>query len=166
MDPTELTLQLATGDDFEYIYHLCELTMRSYVEADLGDCFERVARPTIQKLLQRGMFSRIYADDVLVGAVAYERHATHIQLEEIYVESARQNQGLGTEVMKRFVDQSRSLALPIRLHVLASNPSRSFYERLGFTITRSTPEVNYMEYTPSTAISNPSFKRTCLRQAA
>ena len=83
MDPTELTLQLATGDDFEYIYHLCELTMRSYVEADLGDCFERVARPTIQKLLQRGMFSRIYADDVLVGAVAYERHATHIQLEAI-----------------------------------------------------------------------------------
>lgn len=153
MAPTELTLQLASDDDFEYIYRLCELTMRSYVEADLGDCFERVARPTIQKLLQRGMFSRIYANGVLVGAVAYERYETHIQLEEIYVESERQNQGLGTEVMKRFVDQSRSLVLPIRLHVLASNPARAFYERLGFAITRTTPEVLYMEYKPPNSIS-------------
>ena len=154
MGPTELNLQLARDDDFEYIYRLCELTMRSYVEADLGDCFERVARPTIQKLLQRGMFSKIYVDDVIVGAVAYERHDTHIQLEEIYVEPARQDQGFGTAVMKRFVDQSGSLALPIRLHVLASNPARAFYERLGFTVTRSTPEVHYMEYTPPSAISD------------
>jgi ribosomal protein S18 acetylase RimI-like enzyme len=154
MSPTELTFQLAGSDDFLYIYRLCELTMRSYVEADLGDCFEQVARPTIQNLLERGMFSRIYANDVLVGAVAYERHDAYIQLEEIYLESARQNQGLGTEVMKRFVEQARSLELPIRLHVLSSNPARRFYERLGFTITRSTPEVNFMQYTPSSAVSD------------
>ena len=66
MGGTKVTLQLARDDDFEYIYRLCEITMRSYVEADLGDCFERVARPTVQKLLQRGMFARIYANDVLV----------------------------------------------------------------------------------------------------
>ena len=154
MGGIEVTLQLARDDDFEYIYHLCELTMRSYVEADLGDCFERLARPTIQKLLQRGMFARIHANDALVGAVAYERHDTHIQLEEIYIESARQNQGLGTTVMNIFITQSRSLGLPIRLHVLASNPARAFYERLDFKITRSTPEVNYMEYTPPSTIND------------
>lgn len=149
--PTCLTFQLAGEDDFPYIYRLCESTMRSYVETDLGDCFERVAGPTIQNLIQRGKFSRIYANHVLVGAVAHERHETHIQLEEIYLESARQNQGLGTEVMKRFVEQSRSLELPIRLHVLSSNPAKTFYERLGFSVTRSTPEVNFMEYTPRRA---------------
>jgi ribosomal protein S18 acetylase RimI-like enzyme len=154
MRPTELTLQLATDDDFSYSYCLCELTMRSYVEADLGDCFEQVARPTIQKLLQRGLFSRIYANDVLVGAVAYERHDTYIQLEEIYIESAKQNQGLGTEVMKRFIDQSRSLVLPIRLHVLSSNPARVFYEKLGFRTTQSTKEVSFMEYVPETPVND------------
>ena len=154
MGGTKVTLQLARDDDFEYIYRLCEITMRSYVEADLGDCFERVARPTVQKLLQRGMFARIYANDVLVGAVAYERHDTHIQLEEIYVDPARQNQGLGTTVMNSFLVQSRSLGLPIRLHVLASNPARAFYERLNFKITRSTPEVNYMEYTPPSTVND------------
>jgi hypothetical protein len=106
VNPIRLNFQLAGNDDFAYIYGLCESTMRSYVEADLGDCFEKVARPTIQKLLQHGKFSRIYADDVLVGAVAHERLETHIQLEEIYLETARQNQGLGTQVMKYFVNQS------------------------------------------------------------
>ena len=154
MGGAKVTLQLARDDDFEYIYHLCELTMRSYVEADLGDCFEMVARPTIQKLLQRGMFARIYADDESVGAVAYERYDTHIQLEEIYVEPARQNQGLGTAVMNSFLIQSRSLGLPIRLHVLASNSARAFYEKLDFKITRSTPELNYMEYTPPGTIND------------
>jgi ribosomal protein S18 acetylase RimI-like enzyme len=148
VDAIRLNFQLAAEDNFAYIYGLCESTMRSYVEADLGDCFEKVARPTIQKLIQHGKFSRIYADDVLVGAVAHERLETHIQLEEIYLEAARQNQGLGTQILKHFVDQSSLLELPIRLHVLSSNPARRFYERLGFSITRSTPEVNYMEYMP------------------
>jgi len=146
--PIALSFRIAGGDDFAYIYRLCEATMRPYVEADLGDCFEKVAHPTIQKLVEGGKFYRIYANDELVGAVAHERHETHIQLEEIYLESAKQNQGLGTEIMKLFIEQSRSLELPIRLHVLASNPARRFYERLGFSITRSTREVNYMEYAP------------------
>ncbi|HSI52284.1 MAG TPA: GNAT family N-acetyltransferase [Ideonella sp.] len=148
MASVRLKFQLAGDQDFAYIYRLCESTMRAYVEADLGDCFERVARPTMQKLLQGGKFARSYANDVLVGAVAHEQHETHIQLEEIYLEAAAQNRGLGTAVMKHFVNQSRSLELPIRLHVLSSNPARRFYERLGFLITRSTPEVNFMAYTP------------------
>ena len=154
MEPIRLSFQLAGVDDFAYVYRLCESTMRSYVEADLGDCFEKVARSTIQQLLQTDKFSRIYANDLLVGAVAHERHETHIQLEEIYLEPATQNRGLGTQVMRHFIEQSRSLELPIRLHVLSSNPARSFYERLGFSITRSTPEVHFMEYTPRSADSD------------
>ena len=154
MAPTALNFQVAGDGDFAYIYNLCEATMRSYVETDLGDCFERIARPTIQRLLQRGKFSRIYAGGVLVGAVAHELHGTHIQLEEIYLEAERQNQGLGTKAMRHFLDESGMLELPIRLHVLSSNPARRFYERLGFSITRSTPEVNYMEYTPPRRLSD------------
>lgn len=148
MESTALSFRLAEDDDFTYIYCLCEATMRAYVEADLGDCFERVARPTIKKLVRGGNFFKIYAAGALVGALAHERHQTHIQLEEIYLEAAKQNQGLGTEIMRQFIEQSRALELPIRLHVLASNPARRFYERLGFSVTRSTRAVNYLEYTP------------------
>jgi len=148
MAPTALSLHPAGHDDMAYIYRLCEATMRAYVEADLGDCFEAIARPTIQRLVQRGLFFKIHADGVLVGAVAAEQHETHLQLEELYIEAARQNQGLGTLLMGQFIDRARSLDLPIHLHVLSSNPARSFYERLGFSVTRSTPQVNHMAYRP------------------
>lgn len=148
MARTVLKFRLAEPDDFDYIYGLCESTMRAYVEADLGDCFEKVARPTIQRLIQAGLFSLIHDEGVPVGAIAHELCDAHIQLDEIYIEPARQNLGLGTHIMKRLLDQSQALGLPIRLHVLSSNPARRFYERLGFSLTRSTPAVNYLEYRP------------------
>ena len=147
-----LKLRPATGDDFAYIYGLCEATMRAYVEIDLGDRFEQIARPTIENLPRCDLFSKIYVDEVLVGALAFERHETHIQLEELYIEPSRQNQGVGTMVVARLVEQSSSLCLPIRLHVLASNDARFFYEKRGFSLTRSTKEVNFMEYCPSNVV--------------
>jgi ribosomal protein S18 acetylase RimI-like enzyme len=141
-----LNFRPAAIDDFEYIYGLCEATMRAYVELDFGDRFEQIARPTIQQLLERQLFSKIYVNDLLVGAVACERHGTHIQLEELYIEAASQKQGVGTRVMARVLEQSSSLCLPVRLHVLASNSAQLFYEKLGFLVTRSTKEMNFMEY--------------------
>ncbi len=145
---TGLNFRTASWDDFAYIYALCEVTMRAYVEIALGDRYELIARPTIQNLLARQLFSKIYVDDVLVGAIAYQRSDTHIQLEELYIEPRRQNQGIGTMVMTQLIEQSSALGLPIRLNVLASNRARFFYEQLGFSLTRSTKEVNSMEYKP------------------
>jgi ribosomal protein S18 acetylase RimI-like enzyme len=146
MRTNTFSLRPAASNDFEYIYGLCEATMRAYVEIDLGDRFEQIARPTIHNLLERRLFSKIYVNDLLVGAVASECHDTHIQLEELYIGAADQGLGVGTMVVAQLVERSLSLGVPIRLHVLASNGARLFYEKLGFAITRSTKEVNFMEY--------------------
>jgi ribosomal protein S18 acetylase RimI-like enzyme len=153
MQMTAMSFRPATTDDFAYLYDLCEITMRAHVELDLGDRFEQIARPTIQSLLRRNLFSKIYANDALVGAIAFECHDTHIQLEELYIEVARQGQGIGAMVMARLLEQSLSSCIPIRLHVLASNSAKAFYEKLGFSTTRSTREVNFMEYSPPNVLS-------------
>ena len=128
--------------------------MREYVEIDLGNRFEEIARPTIQTLLGRNLFSKIYVNDQLVGAIASEGHDTHVQLEELYIDGANQKQGIGTIVVMRLLEQSTLSGLPVRLHVLASNGARLFYEKLGFSITRSTKEVNFMEYTPANVVAS------------
>ena len=149
MEIRVLELRAANASDFAFIYDLCEATMRSFVETELGNCFEVIAGPAIQNVLDRGLFSKIYVNDVLVGAVAVESHDSHIQLEELYVEAAMQNQGIGTIVVARLIQQALSLGLPIRLHVLASNDAKFFYEKLGFLLTRSTKQVNFMKYRPA-----------------
>jgi ribosomal protein S18 acetylase RimI-like enzyme len=122
--------------------------MREYVEADLGDCFEAIARPTITDLIAKGLFSTIEVDGLRVGAIAGEQHETHYQLEELYVEPVSQNRGIGNAIMAVVVTQASLRGTPIRLHVLASNRARGFYERLGFMVTGTTKEVAYMERMP------------------
>jgi ribosomal protein S18 acetylase RimI-like enzyme len=147
MVPTDISLSPAGLNEFDYIYRLCEATMREYVEADLGDCFEAIAGPTIAALIAKGLFSTIEVNGERVGAVAVEQHQTHHQLEELYVQPCSQNQGVGKAVMLIVIAEAGLRRMPIRLHVLASNRARRFYERLGFVVTRAAKEVTYMERT-------------------
>ncbi len=40
--------------------------------------------------------------------------------------------GIGTALLGRLLDEAKSLALPLRIHVERFNPALAFYERLGF----------------------------------
>lgn len=142
----DLTFQLATPDDFEYLYGLCDTTMRAYVEADWGDCFEAIARPTITTLITRCSFWIVYANGVRVGGFAVEQHETHFQLEELYLDPANQNRGIGATIVRQLIAESIAHGQPIRLNVLASNRARVFYERLGFSIRSATKAVHFMEW--------------------
>jgi ribosomal protein S18 acetylase RimI-like enzyme len=136
----------ATQADFDCLYRLCEATMRGYVEADLGDCFDRIAKTTLTDLIARDLFSKVYANGTFVGAVAVEQHADHCQLEELYIAPAFQNRGLGAAVMRHVMAQAKAQRKPVRLHVLASNRARVFYERLGFVVTQTGKAVNHLAW--------------------
>ena len=140
-----VTLHPATSSDFDYVYDLCELTMRGYVETDLGDCFDKIARNTITALLDKGLFSTLQVNGERVGAIAFEQGDAHLQLEELYVEPFRQNCRIGKAAMKIVIALAAKQEKPIRLHVLASNPAKGFYENMGFSTTLATKEVNFME---------------------
>lgn len=141
----DLIFQPATQEDFEYIFNLCEVTMRGYVEFDLGDCFDEIARPTVSTLIKNALFQLVRIGNVRVGAIAIEELETHYQLEELYVEPSQQNRGIGTAIAQRIIEKACSPGKPIRLHVLASNPAVAFWSTLGFLVTISRKDVIFME---------------------
>jgi GNAT superfamily N-acetyltransferase len=126
-----MIFQPATNADFEYIFNLCEVTMRAYVELDLGDCFEEIARPTISALIENELFQLVSIGDVRVGAVAIKEFEAHYQFEELYVEPSQQNCGIGTAIAQRIIAQACTRGKPIRLHVLSSNPAVAFWSTLA-----------------------------------
>jgi GNAT superfamily N-acetyltransferase len=67
---------------------------------------------------------------------------------QLYLLKEFQRRGLGTQLVKRLFVEARELNIPIRLRVLAVNPAKGLYERLGFVVVERTPERYFLEWLP------------------
>lgn len=132
-------------EETDYLFDLCQLTMRGYVEQVWGAWNEAGVRAHLAERVRDGAFSALQVDGVRVGAAAFGRHDTHYQLEDLYIEPGSQGRGIGTFVVKHIIEMAARETLPVRLRVLTSNPARQLYERLGFQVIRSTPERYFLE---------------------
>ena len=143
-----IRLRKSEPHDAEFIYRVVEATMRGYVEQIWGSFSEEYNRRNIADTIAAGNYSIIALDAEDIGALAVERHPTHIQLTQIYILPPHQNRGIGTALVRELAREARESGKPVRLRVLAVNPARRLYEREGFTVTSVTPERVYMELGP------------------
>jgi ribosomal protein S18 acetylase RimI-like enzyme len=139
-------LKPMTPADFEFLYALCRATMECYVIAAWGEWCDEIVRSQLLDGLNADAFQGIFVNRLRVGAIALERHDTHIQIEDLYIRKEFQNQGIGTSIILDLIEESRQKSKPVRLRVLSSSPARVLYERLGFVVVQTTPERYFMEY--------------------
>ena len=143
-----LQLRPTHPDDWPFVLHLLQTTMRGYVEAVWGRWDEAVNSEAAMKMCSTGQGSIIRRDGSDIGLIVVERAATHYQLEQLFLLPAHQRQGLGTQLVTALVAEAQARNLPVRLRVLTSNPARALYERLGFAVIESTPQRHTMEHRP------------------
>jgi ribosomal protein S18 acetylase RimI-like enzyme len=142
----EPTFKRLQATDIDFLYGLCEATMRPYVESTFGAWNSEAVRAGLLEGLKAGGFRGIYLGDERVGAFAIEHHGSHIQIEQLFIQKEFQNRGIGTQLVRATISQGQSRGKPVRLRVLASNPSKRLYERLGFLVVEQTPQRFFMEY--------------------
>ena len=138
-------LRQAQAGDAEFIYRLVETTMRAYVEQVWGSFSEAYTRKDVAGSIASGIYSIVECGGDDIGALAVERHPTHIQLTQIYIAPSHQNRGIGTFLVRELVREAKESGTPLRLRVLSVNPARRLYEREGFRVTLVTPERVFME---------------------
>lgn len=141
-----LTLKPATATDAEDLYALTEATMRSYVEATWGEWHQAVTRTAIAEDIAQGRAFLIWLDDVIVGMMSVRDQPTHIHLDRLYIAPGFQGRGIGTQLLHDLIRRAQSQGKPLRLRVLAVNPARRLYERLGFVVIDQTAERYFMEH--------------------
>ncbi len=139
-------LELMPPSDFEFLYELCKSTMENYVVAAWGQWSDEIVRSQLLDGLNSKAFQSIFVGQWRVGAIAVERHATHIQIEDLYILPEFQNQGIGTAIILDIIEEAHQDYKPVRLRVLTSSPAKVFYERLGFVVVQIEPERYFMEY--------------------
>jgi ribosomal protein S18 acetylase RimI-like enzyme len=140
-------LRPATPDDGQLVYEVTEAAMRRYVEQAFGPWIESFQREVIAKSFDPATHRVVLIDGREAGLVAVGEHASHLQLEKIYLLPHCQRHGVGSRLLKQIVESAAKSGKPVRLRVLAVNTdARRWYERFGFVVTKATAERLFMEY--------------------
>jgi ribosomal protein S18 acetylase RimI-like enzyme len=63
---------------------------------------------------------------------------------QLFLESAYQGRGIGTEVMERLIAEAARAEQAVRLNVVKINPAVRLYRRLGFQLTHEDDRKFYM----------------------
>lgn len=142
-DPSlHISLRPAIAADAEFVYRVTETCMRFYAEQIWGTWNEAGAREDFTP--DKDLIVQLDGRDI--GCVELEAASDHIELGKLYILPDWQNRGIGTRLLRRFIDEARAAGKPLRLRVLSVNPARRLYERMGFVVTQTTPERYYMEW--------------------
>lgn len=88
----------------------------------------------------------VVCGDVRIGVVVVERQENYDWLQEIQIKAAYRDQGLGTSLVQRFVDEARSRSRTLKLQVLHENQrAKQLYQRLGIVEIESLENHDLME---------------------
>lgn len=143
-----LTLRRAGAQDAEFAFRVLKETMRDHAIATWGTWWEEESRRQTVEQVNSGRTEIVEFDRMPIGVQLVDRCETHVQLAQLYILKDFQRHGFGTELLKRLFTEAGMSNLPIRLQVLAVNPARELYERLGFVVVEATPERYFMEWVP------------------
>lgn len=131
------TLRPSTPEDSPLFYELIKRTMRGFIIETWGGWDDaRVRREAIADSKSPNA-QVIQVGHVAAGVWLVERSPTEIFLDQIYLFSEYQNLGIGTRLLKQLIAESDRTHLPIRLRVIAINPAKQFYEKLGFVVVET-----------------------------
>ncbi len=122
--PFLLALVASTRDDLQLLDHtIGTMLMRMQYEAQLSDYRRRF--PGMEE-------SVVLADGVPAGRMYVARSRHEIRLVDISLMPEFRGRRIGSALLAGLQEESASAGLPLRLHVLQSNPAAGLYRRLGF----------------------------------
>lgn len=127
-------LRPAEEDDAAFIFVLTRDALGQYV-GEIWGWRDDEQRRYQEEWRSRTPVQIIEVDEEPIGCLAVEERADHIFLNRIALLPSWQGRGIGTRLIRKVIHDAEEAGLPVCLSVLANNPARRLYERLGFRVT-------------------------------
>lgn len=141
-----LAFRPARRSDLEFLLALRNNTMNTYLTA-MGMAIDEQAH--LSRILVRFDAAKIVSlDQQPVALLKAYSDETYWHLIQIQVSPHYQGQGLGSQLVKKIMQQAKQEQKKVLLSVLKSNPAKILYQRLGFSVTDEGENDYQMSFTP------------------
>jgi ribosomal protein S18 acetylase RimI-like enzyme len=77
-------------------------------------------------------FDVVMVDEQIIGRLYVARWENQIRIIDIAFLPPHRGMGIGTQLLGRLLEESRTQNLPLTIHVERNNPALAWYHRLGF----------------------------------
>jgi len=131
-------LRQATAGDEGFLYELHREAMREYVEITWGwnEAWQRTHFATSYSPLHNAVIVRTASGPADVGRISLTRHWRSIFLRDIELAAGERGHGIGSAILGAVIALAEDSERHVELNVLACNPARHLYARLGFRVVR------------------------------
>ncbi|MBV9209869.1 MAG: GNAT family N-acetyltransferase [Acidobacteria bacterium] len=139
-----VTLRPVAESDEDFLYQVYASTRRAEVSAWGWNEQQQDAFLRMQFTMQRRSFEMqhpdaahdiILLDEEPIGRLLVERSDGEIQLTDISLLASHRGRGIGSQVIKKLLEEADRTRSKVKLQVLKVNPAARLYERLGFIRT-------------------------------
>ncbi|CAM5245983.1 N-acetyltransferase [Streptomyces spiroverticillatus] len=136
-------IRQATAADLEPLVEVRAEAMRPDLER-LGRYDAGRVRQRMRDAYAPGHTWVIEVAGTLAGCVALRPADDAYWLEHFCLAPHLQGSGIGTAVLREFLERADRDGRPVRLNVLQGSPARRLYERFGFTLESEDPVDVFM----------------------
>ena len=131
-DFQQIDFRSAKAQDYEFLYSLHVATMKEYVDKTWGwDDFAQ--KRFFKKGFEPDKLQIITLNNQDIGMISLEESPEDIFLRAIEISPQYQNQGIGTYIVQKLINNASQNNKAVVLYVLKVNPAQNLYARLGFT---------------------------------
>ncbi len=128
----EITLRPARVADEAFLLELRKNTMERYLEG-AGEPIDEQTH--LRRIRAHFPDAKIICHaNARIGFIKTHLSSTEWAISQLQVVPALQGKGVGTEVIRRVIEQADRYSVPVTLCVLKNNPAIRLYERLGFRV--------------------------------
>ena len=154
-------LRPASKEDDAFLHQVYASTREQELMATNWDSEQKAAFLRMQFQAQHTFYHAHFPDaryDILmrggepIGRLYIDRREDELRILDIALLPQFCGQGLGTHLIRTFMDEATALGLPVRLHVETFNRAQRLYSRLGFTQVQNDGIYILMEWNPSNAL--------------
>lgn len=140
----ELTFRAATEADMPFLLELRRKTMSEHLRLS---GIEPSESERVERVLARFECAEIILQSGKpVGLLKVARDGKNWDLIQIQILPEKQGTGLGSEILRKQLDEAVQAKAAVTLSVLKVNPARRLYERLGFRIVGENERAYDMEF--------------------